>query len=120
MSNNSCLGLAPGIIGDPNSVRNGPRRQQVRAMAADGTITIGAILTSSGVAAQDVEPVEVIERGYQLFLEEICGGNGRTCAACHPGSNDFAVDPPSGRSRATGAGKQEPNAETYRCSFTST
>jgi mono/diheme cytochrome c family protein len=116
MSNDSCLGLASGIIGDPNIVKNGPRPHQ----AADGTMTIGATLTSSGVAAQDVQPVEVIERGYQLFLEEICGGNGRTCAACHPRSNDFAVDPPSGRSRATGAGKQEPNAETYRCSSTST
>jgi cytochrome c553 len=53
-------------------------------------IATGAILTNSGVAAQTPEQIEL---GRQLFMEETFDGNGRTCATCHPPSNNFTVDP---------------------------
>jgi len=34
----------------------------------------------------------LIARGEKLFFEETFGGNGRTCATCHPRENNFALD----------------------------
>ncbi|MFO1070811.1 MAG: hypothetical protein U1E14_20000 [Geminicoccaceae bacterium] len=36
---------------------------------------------------------DLVERGRRLFEEETFGGNGRTCASCHPASNNFTLDP---------------------------
>ena len=36
---------------------------------------------------------QLIERGRQLFTKETFDGNGRTCATCHPASNNFTIDP---------------------------
>jgi cytochrome c peroxidase len=39
-------------------------------------------------------PLDVlIQQGSRLFSTETFGGNGRTCATCHPPSNDFTIDP---------------------------
>jgi hypothetical protein len=35
-----------------------------------------------------------IALGRRLFERETFGGNGRTCAACHPQSNNFTLDAP--------------------------
>ena len=37
---------------------------------------------------------ECIEKGRKLFESETFGGNGRTCASCHPASNNFTLDVP--------------------------
>ena len=36
---------------------------------------------------------DLVERGRRLFEEETFGGNGRTCATCHPADNNFTLDP---------------------------
>lgn len=36
---------------------------------------------------------ELIEHGRQIFENETFGGNGRTCATCHPVQNNFTLDP---------------------------
>jgi cytochrome c peroxidase len=36
---------------------------------------------------------DLIERGRRLFENETFGGNGRTCATCHPADNNFTIDP---------------------------
>ena len=36
---------------------------------------------------------QLIERGRQLFTKETFNGNGRTCATCHPATNNFTIDP---------------------------
>ena len=36
---------------------------------------------------------ELIERGRQIFFNEIFAGNGRTCGTCHPAENNFTIDP---------------------------
>ena len=45
----------------------------------------------------------LIERGRQLFMNETFNGNGRTCATCHPPTNNFTIDPAfiAGLPRAT-------------------
>lgn len=49
----------------------------------------------SRALAQGVTPDPVlIERGRQLFTDETFNGNGRTCATCHPATNNFTIDPP--------------------------
>jgi cytochrome c peroxidase len=99
MSNACSLGLAPGMIGESNIIECGPRARRRRPISRGqtacgprwpATIAAWAILTSSGVAAQTAEQIEL---GRQLFMEETFEGNGRTCATCHPPSNNFTVDP---------------------------
>jgi cytochrome c peroxidase len=36
---------------------------------------------------------QLIERGRELFTKETFDGNGRTCATCHPATNNFTLDP---------------------------
>jgi mono/diheme cytochrome c family protein len=36
---------------------------------------------------------ELIAKGRELFVNETFGGNGRTCATCHPAENSFTIDP---------------------------
>ncbi|HEV7667179.1 MAG TPA: hypothetical protein VGS22_01560 [Thermoanaerobaculia bacterium] len=35
----------------------------------------------------------LVAEGAVLFQEETFGGNGRTCASCHPARNNFTIDP---------------------------
>jgi hypothetical protein len=35
----------------------------------------------------------LVERGRQLFMNETFNGNGRTCATCHPPTNNLTIDP---------------------------
>jgi hypothetical protein len=50
---------------------------------------------------QLVEPGEIVAtdpdgrvlEGFRLFTQETFGGNGRTCASCHPVENNFTIDP---------------------------
>ena len=34
----------------------------------------------------------LVEKGRRLFEQETFGGNGRTCASCHPPTNNFTLD----------------------------
>ena len=42
---------------------------------------------------QKMTRTQLIERGRQIFNHETFAGNGRTCATCHPASNNFTIDP---------------------------
>jgi cytochrome c peroxidase len=54
---------------------------------------VGAVITmlAAGGALAQVDEV-LIEEGRRLFLEETFDGNGRTCGACHPPTNNFTID----------------------------
>ena len=50
----------------------------------------------------DIDPLDVdpdavlnslVRDGANLFINETFNGNGRTCATCHPASNNFTIDP---------------------------
>lgn len=73
-------------------------------------VLVSAVSVGSGLQAQQFAvPSEVLERvdpgpplagsreglvleGLRLFLEEDFGGNGRTCASCHPPTHNFTID----------------------------
>ena len=38
-------------------------------------------------------PLDLVEKGRQIFFNETFGGNGRTCGTCHPAENNFMLDP---------------------------
>lgn len=45
------------------------------------------------VLAAGAVPVDnLVRQGARLFNTETFGGNGRTCATCHPASNNFTID----------------------------
>ena len=58
-------------------------------------IVVSGVLVASvpGVVEAAETKQQLIERGRQLFTKETFDGNGRTCATCHPASNNFTIDP---------------------------
>src|SRR6185295_421728 len=42
----------------------------------------------------DVVLDQLVEDGAEAFINETFDGNGRTCASCHPPSNNFTIDVP--------------------------
>jgi hypothetical protein len=100
MSNAFGLGVAPGMTGNLNIIESGlmsrhGRRPNSRVQTGRGPCWLATVVTCTtlmcgGAAAQDAE---LIEKGRQLFMEETFGGNGRTCATCHPPTNNFTIDP---------------------------
>lgn len=103
MRNACSLGHVPGVIGDLSTIARGlmvqkprPRRPVQTGSRRWWLVTAaaGALLTSSEAGAQEPAPLALlIEQGRQLFMEETFDGNGRTCATCHPPSNNFTLDP---------------------------
>jgi cytochrome c peroxidase len=98
---NGSLGLATGMIGNLYIITRGliVREHRPRNPVQTGstwrwlvTTATWAILTSSGVGAQQADK-ELIEEGRRLFFEETFNGNGRTCGTCHPATNNFTIDP---------------------------
>lgn len=39
------------------------------------------------------KPVDLVEKGRDIFFNETFNGNGRTCGTCHPAENNFTIDP---------------------------
>ena len=62
----------------------------VHAIVVSGVL---AASVPSVVQAADTAKEQLIERGRQLFNNETFDGNGRTCATCHPATNNFTLDP---------------------------
>jgi hypothetical protein len=98
MRNACSLGLAPGMIGNPNIIvcglmgrERGPRSSANTRSKRWWLVVPAAwaILTSGGVAAQDLG---LIEEGRRIFFEETFDGNGRTCGTCHPATHNFTID----------------------------
>ena len=56
-------------------------------------VAAAGILAGGGAGAQQADDEALIEEGRRLFLEETFDGNGRTCATCHPPTNNFTIDP---------------------------
>ncbi len=53
-----------------------------------------AVLLAGAPRARAAGPdPDLVARGAALFFNETFGGNGRTCATCHPAENNFTLDP---------------------------
>lgn len=75
------------------------------ALAASASVlTAGPSLAQLAVPPETMNKVEAgtagkgdksdrIIKGLKLFTEETFGGNGRTCASCHPVTHNFTIDP---------------------------
>ncbi len=61
----------------PNSLSLADRTTQCQS---DPRVTVGLVTVTNCV-------------GADLFFRETFNGNGRTCATCHPASNNFMIDP---------------------------
>jgi mono/diheme cytochrome c family protein len=68
----------PLLVGAPGTF------ERLRARELAGTLSADAV-------AAEIE--RLVARGRQLFEAETFGGNGRTCATCHPALNNFTIDP---------------------------
>src|SRR5262245_27581288 len=65
------------------------------AMKAAPKAKYGAAIPVFGILAAfapGVVEAADIKEGRRLFTEETFGGNGRTCATCHPATNNFTID----------------------------
>ena len=57
------------------------------------TIFVFGVLATFVPSVVEAADQELIEKGRQLFMNEAFDGNGRTCATCHPATNNFTIDP---------------------------
>jgi hypothetical protein len=65
-----------------------PPQEVLNAIPATKTGEMALAASVSGLTQS-----QLIELGRYLFNNEKFGGNGRTCATCHPPSNNFTIDP---------------------------
>jgi hypothetical protein len=58
---------------------------------ATGVASLFGPATAAATAFDSLDPL--VARGAEVFQNETFGGNGRTCASCHPARNNFTIDP---------------------------
>ncbi len=64
------------------------------AMAASHTPLLASLFGPQVATATPFDSLDpLVARGNDLFFNETFGGNGRTCATCHPSDNNFTIDP---------------------------
>ena len=65
------------------------RRPYVSATLAIATTT----LLVTACQTPPVDPISLVEKGENIFLNETFEGNGRTCASCHRPNDNFGISP---------------------------
>lgn len=75
-------------------LRRGPAGPGARLGDELAALSRGGVATAAPTAVDaDVVVDSMVAAGAQLFINETFGGNGRTCASCHPPGNNFTLDP---------------------------
>ncbi|MBL8150505.1 MAG: hypothetical protein JNN15_11320 [Blastocatellia bacterium] len=71
------------------------QRRELLARRTESSIASRLVSWFTPTASADKKDdlTRLIEDGKKLFNEEKFKGNGRTCATCHPASNNFTIDP---------------------------
>jgi cytochrome c peroxidase len=64
-----------------------------RLISAGVGIASGALAAFVPDIAAAQSNQRLIDLGRELFMNETFEGNGRTCASCHPPTNNFTIDP---------------------------
>jgi cytochrome c peroxidase len=64
-----------------------------KLISAGVAIVPGVLVAFHPVVAEAQSNQRLIELGRELFMNETFDGNGRTCASCHPPTNNFTIDP---------------------------
>src|SRR4030095_3458843 len=89
-------GDAGGVFGNPHLFQRLYPEGRMKPSWVPGHVATGvASLFGPGIAAatafDSLDPL--VARGAEVFQNETFGGNGRTCASCHPARNNFTIDP---------------------------
>ena len=74
------------MIVSSNKNRISQFRIAATLMISTSTLSISACQTPP-------EPPTLVERGEQIFLNEVFAGNGRTCGSCHRPTDNFGLTP---------------------------
>ena len=94
-------GLSPAegglLFGAPSLFQRLNRREQ-RTLAGlppvAGPVSVSDLGPAPAYAYRAADALdELVDLGESLFMNETFGGNGRTCATCHPPDNSFTIDP---------------------------
>jgi cytochrome c peroxidase len=64
-----------------------------KLISAGVAIVPGVLVALVPEVATAQSSQRLIELGRELFMNETFDGNGRTCASCHPPTNNFTIDP---------------------------
>jgi cytochrome c peroxidase len=87
------LGLIPDIAAETEAARTGSSGATSSPLTQDSTTPLLANATAAASPGSSVPLDVLISQGARAFNEETFDGNGRTCATCHPASNNFTIDP---------------------------
>ena len=79
-------------VGDRSSA-DGFVGRDTSPLTQDSTTPLLAGASSATSPGSSVPLDVLISQGARAFNEETFNGNGRTCATCHPASNNFTIDP---------------------------
>ncbi len=69
------------------------RRKSLFRIAISSVIGTSTLLVSACQMTTPPDPPTLIERGEQIFLNEVFAGNGRTCGSCHRPTENFGLTP---------------------------
>ncbi|HYU34145.1 MAG TPA: hypothetical protein VEW48_18475 [Thermoanaerobaculia bacterium] len=84
------------LFGAPDLFQRLYTRQRQRPSPPSGRLASGgaAIFGPEVAFATPFDSLDpLVAEGADLFQNETFGGNGRTCATCHPPRNNFTIDP---------------------------
>lgn len=69
-------------------------RTQAPTQAAHFPAGVASLFGPQAAFATPFDSLDpLVAAGAELFQRETFGGNGRTCASCHPARNNFTIDP---------------------------
>ena len=84
--------LIPDLAAETEAARTASSGATSSPLAQDSTTLLAS--ASSAASSGSSVPLDVlIFQGARTFVEQTFEGNGRTCATCHPASNNFTIDP---------------------------
>ena len=70
------------------------RNVRLRRSCVSATLAIAtSTLLVAACQTPPVDPISLVEKGEQIFLNETFEGNGRTCATCHRPTDNFGISP---------------------------
>ncbi len=69
------------------------RRATAESRQLDDEAGLARLVPAPAFVGQFATLEELVAEGENLFVNETFGGNGRTCATCHPAANNFTLDP---------------------------
>ena len=67
--------------------------RQSRSYVLATLMIASSSLLMSACPTTPTDPISLVDKGEQIFLNETFAGNGRTCASCHRPTDNFGISP---------------------------